>query len=93
MQPFQAIICNKTESAYTATIETVGEEALVSTGDQDVLVKVDYSTINFKDGLAITGRSPILRKFPMSPVLTSASSPTVSMVAVYADSVLLQIIA
>jgi len=67
MQPFQAIICNKTESAYTATIETVGEEVLVSTGEQDVLVKVDYSTINFKDGLAITGRSPILRKFPMSP--------------------------
>ncbi len=67
MQPFNAIICNKTESTYTATIETVGEEALVSTGDHDVLVKVEYSTINFKDGLAITGRSPILRKFPMSP--------------------------
>ena len=67
MQPFNAIICNKTESAYTATIETVGEDALVSTGDHDVLVKVEYSTINFKDGLAITGRSPILRKFPMSP--------------------------
>ncbi len=67
MQPFNAIICNKTESSYTATIETVGEEALVSTGDHDVLVKVEYSTINFKDGLAITGRSPILRKFPMSP--------------------------
>ena len=67
MQPFNAIICNKTESAYTATIETVDEDALVSTGDHDVLVKVEYSTINFKDGLAITGRSPILRKFPMSP--------------------------
>lgn len=67
MQPFKAIICNKTDSAYTATIETVGEDALMSTGDRDVLVKVDYSTINFKDGLAITGRSPILRKFPMSP--------------------------
>ena len=67
MQPFNAIICNKTESAYTATIETVGEDALMSTGDHDVLVKVEYSTINFKDGLAITGRSPILRKFPMSP--------------------------
>ena len=67
MQPFKAIICNKTESTYTATIETVGEEVLVSTGDHDVLVKVEYSTINFKDGLAITGRSPILRKFPMSP--------------------------
>ncbi len=67
MQSFKAIICNKTESTYTATIETVGERALVSTGDHDVLVKVEYSTINFKDGLAITGRSPILRKFPMSP--------------------------
>jgi len=67
MQPFKAIVCNKAESAYTATIETVGEEVLVSTGDHDVLVKVEYSTINFKDGLAITGRSPILRKFPMSP--------------------------
>jgi len=67
MQPFKAIICNKTESAYTATIETVGEDARVGTGDQDVLVKIAYSTINFKDGLAITGRSPILRKFPMSP--------------------------
>ncbi len=67
MQPFKAIICNKTDSAYTATIETVGEDALMSTGERDVLVKVDYSTINFKDGLAIAGRSPILRKFPMSP--------------------------
>lgn len=67
MQPFKAIICNKTDSAYTATIETVGEDALMSTGERDVLVRVDYSTINFKDGLAITGRSPILRKFPMSP--------------------------
>jgi len=67
MQPFKAIICNKTDSAYTATIATVGEDALMSTGERDVLVKVDYSTINFKDGLAITGRSPILRKFPMSP--------------------------
>ena len=67
MQPFKAIICNKTDSAYTATIETIGEDALISTGERDVLVKVDYSTINFKDGLAITGRSPILRKFPMSP--------------------------
>lgn len=67
MQPFKAIICNKTDSAYTATLETVGEDALMSTGERDVLVKIDYSTINFKDGLAITGRSPILRKFPMSP--------------------------
>ncbi|MBU3725049.1 MAG: oxidoreductase [Burkholderiaceae bacterium] len=67
MPTFKAIVCNKTESGYTADIQTVDDSALVTTGDQDVLVKVDYSTINFKDGLAITGRSPIIRKFPMSP--------------------------
>ncbi|MBR7539662.1 alcohol dehydrogenase catalytic domain-containing protein, partial [Mycobacterium tuberculosis] len=33
--------------------------------DGNVLVAVDYSTINFKDGLAITGRSPVVRKWPM----------------------------
>ena len=67
MPTFKAIICNKTESAYTAEIQTVDDESLVTTGDKDVLVKVAYSTINFKDGLAITGRSPIIRKFPMAP--------------------------
>jgi acrylyl-CoA reductase (NADPH) len=67
MPTFKAIICNKTESAYTAEIQTVDDQSLVTTGDKDVLVKVAYSTINFKDGLAITGRSPIIRKFPMAP--------------------------
>ena len=67
MPTFKAIICNKTESTYTAEIQTVDDQSLVTTGDKDVLVKVAYSTINFKDGLAITGRSPIIRKFPMAP--------------------------
>src|SRR5690606_6580273 len=33
----------------------------------DVLVKVDYSTLNYKDALAITGKGPIVRSFPMVP--------------------------
>src|ERR1700759_912740 len=33
----------------------------------DVTVAVSHSTVNFKDGLAITGRSPVVRKFPMIP--------------------------
>jgi len=33
----------------------------------DVTVQVDYSTINYKDGLAITGKSPVVRKFPLTP--------------------------
>ena len=74
MPTFKAIICNKTDSGYTADIQTVDDSALVTTGDHDVLVKVDYSTINFKDGLAITGRSPIIRKFPMSPGIDFAGT-------------------
>ena len=74
MKPFRAIVVNKTESAYTATLSTVDESALLSTGDHDVLVKVDYSTINYKDGLAITGKSPIIRKFPMIPGIDFAGT-------------------
>jgi len=67
MKNFNAIVVNKTESAYTAELRTVDESALTVTNDHDVLVKVDYSTINYKDGLAITGKSPIIRRFPMIP--------------------------
>jgi acrylyl-CoA reductase (NADPH) len=74
MQNFNAIIVNKTDTSYSAKIESVNEDALVTTGEQDVLVKVDYSTINFKDGLAITGRSPIIRKFPMTPGIDFAGT-------------------
>ena len=74
MTPFRAVVVNKTESAYTAELKTVDESALSTTGDKDVLVKVDYSTINYKDGLAITGKSPIMRKFPMIPGIDFAGT-------------------
>lgn len=74
MQTFHAIVVNKTDSAYTATCQTVDESLLSTTGEQDVLVKVDYSTINYKDGLAITGKSPIIRKFPMIPGIDFAGT-------------------
>ncbi|MFZ9346940.1 MAG: alcohol dehydrogenase catalytic domain-containing protein, partial [Burkholderiaceae bacterium] len=74
MNPFQALVVDKSDTAYSATIKAVDESALVTTGERDVLVKVDYSTINYKDGLAITGKSPILRKFPMIPGIDFAGS-------------------
>ena len=74
MTPFNAIVVNKTETSYTPELRKVDDAALVSTGDRDVLVKVDYSTINFKDGLALTGRSPIIRKFPLIPGIDFAGS-------------------
>ncbi len=74
MHSFHAIVVNKTEAAYSAELKTVDASALVNTGEQDVLVKVDYSTINFKDGLALTGRSPIIRKFPLIPGIDFAGT-------------------
>ncbi|WVN42100.1 MDR family oxidoreductase [beta proteobacterium MWH-UniP1] len=67
MKDFNAILINKTETSYTAGVQHVNDSALTTTNEHDVLVKVDYSTINYKDGLAITGKSPIIRKFPMIP--------------------------
>jgi acrylyl-CoA reductase (NADPH) len=74
MKEFNAIIVNKTETDYTAKVQPADGAALVTSNDQDVLVKVDYSTINYKDGLAITGKSPIIRKFPMIPGIDFAGT-------------------
>ena len=65
MTEFHAIRLHKTESGSTSA--SIERQTLADLPEGDVLVKVDYSTINFKDGLAITGRSPIIRKFPMTP--------------------------
>lgn len=71
MNTFKAIVINKTESAYTADVKNISEDNL---SEGNVLVKVDYSTINYKDGLAITGKSPIVRKFPMVPGIDFAGT-------------------
>lgn len=66
---FKAIYLEKSESAgFSATIRELDESDLVaSTGDADIDLDVEYSTINFKDGLAITNSSPVVRKWPMVP--------------------------
>jgi acrylyl-CoA reductase (NADPH) len=60
---FQALLLTQTDGKTHAEIAQVDESQLPADGN--VLVEVDYSTINFKDGLAITGRSPVVRKWPM----------------------------
>ena len=59
---FQALLIEKDEAGYRAAVKAVGDEAL---GPGEVTVRVAYSTINYKDGLAITGKSPVVRKFPL----------------------------
>ncbi len=60
----QAILITNKNDDYQAQLTEV-DEGQLPTGD--VTVKVDYSTINFKDSLAITGKSPVVRQFPMVP--------------------------
>ena len=66
---FRAIVLTKSDNEKNpqATLQTLEDSALPVTEGPDVLVKVDYSTLNYKDGLAITGRSPVVRKYPMVP--------------------------
>lgn len=74
----QAILITNKDDDYQAQLTEVNEQQL-PTGD--VTVKVDYSTLNYKDSLAITGTSPVVRQFPMVPgvdlagVVKSSSNP------------------
>ena len=61
---FNAIVINKDDAGYRAEQANVDETQLP---EGDVTVKVQYSGLNYKDGLAITGKGPVVRKFPMVP--------------------------
>ena len=61
---FRAILINKDDQGYRAEFSQVDEANLP---EGDVKVKVLYSTLNYKDGLAITGKGPVVRSFPMVP--------------------------
>ncbi|HET7804433.1 MAG TPA: MDR family oxidoreductase [Pseudolabrys sp.] len=62
MAAFKAIVIEKAESGTKAALADFDEANLM---DGDVTVRVEYSTINYKDGLAITGKAPVVRRFPM----------------------------
>ena len=59
---FKSLQLNKTEAGFSAAIVDTDDSELPA---GDVLVKVDYSTLNYKDGLAITNKSPVVRSWPM----------------------------
>ncbi len=63
---YRAILLNKNEDGSTRAELTQLDDAQLPP-EGDVTVAVDYSTINYKDGLAITGKSPVVRKWPMVP--------------------------
>ena len=61
---FKGILIEKDEAGYRAAVQDIDEARLP---EGDVSVRVSHSTLNYKDGLAITGKGPVVRKFPMVP--------------------------
>jgi len=75
---FKAIVIEKADKGQSVSLTQFDEANLM---EGDVTVAVQWSTLNYKDGLAITGRSPVVRRFPMIPgidfagVVESSSNP------------------
>lgn len=61
---FNGILIEKDDAGYRASIRKLSESQLP---EGDVTIDVQYSTLNYKDALAITGKSPVVRNFPMVP--------------------------
>lgn len=68
---FQAVVIEKDDTSYHASIQALDEASLP---EGDVTVRVSHSTLNYKDGLAITGKGPVVRKFPMVPGIDLAGT-------------------
>ncbi|MDE2363210.1 MAG: oxidoreductase [Hyphomicrobiales bacterium] len=78
MSTFKAIRIDKDDQGYRAQLTQFDEKDLM---EGDVTVAVSHSTVNYKDGLAMTGKSPVVRRFPMIPgidfsgVVTASTNP------------------
>ncbi len=75
MATFQAIVIRKTDGGQDIGLESFDEHDLM---DGDVTVRPEWSTVNYKDGLAITGKAPVVRRFPMIPGIDLAGTVEVS---------------
>jgi acrylyl-CoA reductase (NADPH) len=75
MEMFKALVIDKQDDVQTVAISELDESQLP---EGEVRIKVQYSTLNYKDGLAITGKAPVVRKFPMVPGIDFAGEVTES---------------
>ena len=75
MGKFRALLVSKTETGQHVEITFLTENDLM---EGDVTIAVSHSSVNYKDGLGITGKSPIFRKYPMIPGVDLAGVVTKS---------------
>jgi len=72
---FRGIVVDRNDRGCSASLMQIDENQLP---EGDVTVRVEWSTVNYKDALAITGRSPVIRSFPMIPGIDLAGVVTKS---------------
>jgi len=60
---FRALLVTKDDNRQSVAVTELTDADLM---EGDVTVAVEHSTVNYKDGLAITGKAPIIRKFPLA---------------------------
>ncbi|MGS3143420.1 MDR family oxidoreductase [Aeromonas sanarellii] len=68
---FKGILIEKDEAGYRASYQSIPEEVLPA---GDVTVAVEWSSLNYKDGLALTGAAPVVRRFPLIPGIDLAGT-------------------
>jgi acrylyl-CoA reductase (NADPH) len=68
---FKAVLVERDEQGYRTALKDLDERRLPP---GDVTVRVEYSTLNYKDALAITGKAPVVRQFPMVPGIDFAGT-------------------
>src|SRR5262245_10985473 len=75
MQRFKALVADKGEKAPSLAWKELGQGDLM---EGDVTVRVSHSTLNYKDALALTGKAPIIRRWPMVPGIDLAGTVAAS---------------
>ncbi len=75
MPRFQAIVIEKGDSGQKVALTDFDDGDLM---DGDVTIRIEWSTVNYKDGLAISGKAPVVRRFPMIPGVDFAGTVEIS---------------
>jgi acrylyl-CoA reductase (NADPH) len=73
MTSFRAYVVDKPDGHYRVEVKSLTVADLM---DGDVTIRVSHSTVNYKDGLALTGKAPVVRRFPMIPGIDLAGEVT-----------------
>ena len=71
---FTALVLHKDEAGFRAGIESLDDARLPPLADGEVLVAVEYSSLNYKDGLAFDEQGPVVRVWPMVPGIDGAGT-------------------